>query len=127
MPIAIASIDINQIVTTISSQGNFNLPQPGTAITTPASLYYNLLIEFIWVVAIIAVLVIIYSGIQYVTAAGDAERAERAKKTMIGAIIGLIVIIVAYAAFNTTMRILSTPNATTQQIQNQIQQPPTTP
>ena len=112
------NIDINQLVSTIAP--NFNLSQTAS----PSSLYYNLLVEFTWVVAIVAVLVIIYSGVQYITAAGDAERAERAKKTMIGAIIGIIVVIVAYAAFNTTMRILGTSGATTQQVQQQINQSP---
>jgi galactitol-specific phosphotransferase system IIC component len=126
--VLLAQIDIDQIATNIASNGNFNLPETGTQITSPSSLYYNLLIFFTWAVGIIAVLVIIYSGIQYISAAGDAEKAERAKKTMIGAIIGIVIIIIAYSAFNTTMKILSAPNAaSTSQIQNQMQQNPSTP
>jgi len=51
-----------------------------------------------WVIPLlggIAVLFIIYAGVQYVTAAGNKERIEGAKQTLTYAIIGLIVIVLA--------------------------------
>jgi len=52
----------------------------------------NLLLS---IAAVIAVIVVIAAGIMYVTAAGDPERIEMAKKFLIGGIIGLVVVIVS--------------------------------
>jgi hypothetical protein len=45
---------------------------------------------------LIAILFLIIGGFRYVTAAGNEEAAESAKKTILNAIIGIIVIILAY-------------------------------
>lgn len=42
---------------------------------------------------------IIISGFMYITAAGNADQAEKAKKSLIGAVFGEIVIIAAYIIF----------------------------
>ena len=47
------------------------------------------------IVGAIAILFIIWAGIQYVTSAGNKDRAESAKKTLTYAVIGLIIIILA--------------------------------
>lgn len=46
-------------------------------------------------VGALAVLIIIYSGFQYITSAGDAEKAKTAKKTLTYAVMGLIFIALA--------------------------------
>ncbi len=43
----------------------------------------------------LAVLVLVIGGVMYVTAAGDQTRIELAKKTIKGAIIGIIVILIS--------------------------------
>ncbi len=48
-----------------------------------------------------AVIVIIYGGILYVTAAGEEERAGKGKKSITYAIIGLIIVLMSYALVNT--------------------------
>jgi len=47
---------------------------------------------------ILAMLAIIYGGIQYMTAAGDQEKSSKAKRTLIAAIVGIVVIIISCAA-----------------------------
>lgn len=47
--------------------------------------------------AIVAVIFIIWGGYQYVTSSGDAEKAGKGRATLINAIIGLVIIFVAYA------------------------------
>ncbi len=42
----------------------------------------------------IAVLVIVIAGILYITSGGDTLRTEHAKKTMIGGIVGLVVVVI---------------------------------
>lgn len=48
-----------------------------------------------------AVIVIIYGGILYVTAAGEEERAGKGKKSITYAIIGLIIVLMSFALVNT--------------------------
>lgn len=51
----------------------------------------------LYIVASISVLFLIIGGFRYVTAHGNEEAAEGAKKTMIHAIIGLVIVILSFA------------------------------
>jgi len=57
----------------------------------------NFLLFFVGVVSVI---MIIYGGIQYTTSAGDSGKVTSAKNTILYAIVGLIVSILAYAIVN---------------------------
>lgn len=54
----------------------------------------------LFLVGILAVIMIIWAGIRYTTAHGDKGQVESAKNTMIQAIVGLIIAMVAYAIVN---------------------------
>lgn len=54
----------------------------------------------LFLVGAIAVVIIVYAGFQYVTSAGDSSKVATAKNTIIYAVIGLIVAIMAYAIVN---------------------------
>lgn len=49
----------------------------------------------------ITVLFIILGGYQYVTSAGNEEQAKKGRKTLLYAIIGLVVVILSYVIVNT--------------------------
>ena len=51
----------------------------------------------LFIVGVLAVIMIIFSGIRYITAHGDKGQVESAKNTLIFSIVGLVVAIVAYA------------------------------
>ena len=57
----------------------------------------NLLLFFVGVVSVI---MIIYGGVRYTTSAGDSGKLTNAKNTILYAIVGLIVSILAYAIVN---------------------------
>lgn len=57
----------------------------------------------IWVVGIVSVIMIMWSGFKYITAAGDTSKVASAKNSLIYAIVGLIVAIMAYAIVNFIM------------------------
>lgn len=84
-----------------------------TKVVSPDNFYYNIIVYFLWFVSFVAVIALIYGGVQYITAGGEAEKAERGKKTIIGAIIGLLIIIGAYTIYNSTIKTLD-PNTTPQ-------------
>lgn len=54
----------------------------------------------LWVVGILSVVMLVWGGIKYTTSAGDTNKVASAKNTIIYAIIGLIVSIMAYAIVN---------------------------
>ena len=47
---------------------------------------------------ILCVIIIVFSGYMYVTSDGDASNVKRAKNAIVGAVSGLIVVIVAFTA-----------------------------
>ena len=60
----------------------------------------NILNAVIGVAGLVAVIFIIYGGVQYMTSSGDAGKIKKAKDTILYAVIGLIVCILAAAIVN---------------------------
>lgn len=58
------------------------------------------------VAASITVIFLIVGGFQYVAARGNEEATEKAKKTITGSIIGLVVIVLAYAIVSIVIALL---------------------
>lgn len=76
-------------------------PKTGLGVTgSPDVFYIKLIWIFTWTVGILAVIVLIYGGLAYITAGGDAEKSEKGKKAIIGAIIGIVIVMLSYAAYN---------------------------
>lgn len=50
----------------------------------------------ITIAAIVSIVYLVWAGIQYITAAGDEERMKKARGAVIGAIIGIIIIVLSY-------------------------------
>ena len=48
----------------------------------------------------IAVIFVIVGGYQYVTSGGNEEQAEKGRKTLVNAIIGIVIIVLAYVVIN---------------------------
>lgn len=59
----------------------------------------------LFIVGILAVIMIIYSGILYVIAHGSQDKIKTAKTSLIYSIVGLIVAILAYAIVNFVMAV----------------------
>ncbi|MDO5452003.1 MAG: hypothetical protein Q4F56_02855 [Candidatus Saccharibacteria bacterium] len=60
----------------------------------------NIINGVIAVLGLVAVVIIIVGGIQYMTSTGDAGKVKKAKDTILYGIIGLIVCILAFAIVN---------------------------
>ena len=54
----------------------------------------------LFIVGLLAVIMIIYAGIRFVTAHGDEKQVESARQTILYSVVGLIVAILAYALVN---------------------------
>lgn len=51
---------------------------------------------YLWA-GVLCVIVIVVAGLMYVTSSGDAAKITKAKSAIFGAVIGIVVIILAYA------------------------------
>lgn len=60
----------------------------------------------LFIVGMLSVVMIIFGGILYTTSAGDAGRVARAKNTVMYAIVGLVVSLLAYAIVHWVLQIL---------------------
>lgn len=54
----------------------------------------------LFIIGILCVIMIVFGGIRYTTSTGDKNRVDGAKNTIIYAVVGLVVAIVAYALVN---------------------------
>jgi type IV secretory pathway VirB2 component (pilin) len=60
----------------------------------------NIINWILGLLGIIAVIMILVGGFQWMTAAGNEEKVEKAKKIISAAIVGLIIILLAWAIVN---------------------------
>lgn len=65
--------------------------------TTASGLIVEIISVLLFIVGLLAVLFIIIGGFRYVTASGNEEQAEAAKKTLLHAILGLVIVILSFA------------------------------
>lgn len=61
------------------------------------SIISNVTTKLLFFVGVACVIMIIYSGVQYITSAGDTSKTKKATQTMIYAIVGLVIAVMAYA------------------------------
>jgi predicted membrane channel-forming protein YqfA (hemolysin III family) len=60
----------------------------------------NIINMVIYIVGTIAVVMVLISGVQYATSQGDPSKIKKAKDTIMYGVIGLVVVILAYAIVN---------------------------
>lgn len=62
----------------------------------------------LYIVGIIAVIMLIWGGIRYITSGGDSKKVTDAKNTILYAIIGLVIALLAFAIVNFVIGVLPT-------------------
>ncbi|MCL5439151.1 MAG: pilin [Patescibacteria group bacterium] len=60
------------------------------------AVFHNGLIWALILAGVVAVIIVIISGIKFITSGGDQKQVEGAKKTLTYAIIGLVIILLSY-------------------------------
>jgi hypothetical protein len=92
----------------LAAANNIGLPNTANDPKVAAVMVVRYLMTFL---GIISVIVILWGGFQWLTAGGNEDKVAGAKKTLIAGIIGLIIIIAAFAIVqiivNTATNILS--------------------
>lgn len=90
----------------IESNIDTTASEAGVKGETDLSVFIGTAVQFfLSLIGVIFVILIIYGGYLYLTAAGSEEKAAKARKLIISSVIGLIIIIISYslAYFITTM------------------------
>ena len=82
-----------QIQSGLKAAGGDTKDTSGTLITSVINV-------MLFIIGVLSVIMIIYGGIIYVISAGDSGRVSKAKNTIMYAIVGLIVSLLAYAIVN---------------------------
>lgn len=78
----------------------FGTPNDKGDCTGGGGLFQGISNILIFLVGAIAVIVIIFGGLRYVTSTGDAARVKQAKDTILYGVIGLVIAILAFAIVN---------------------------
>jgi len=79
-----------------------------TGATSLQYLIAGIMIILLYFAGIVAIVFVIIGGYQYVTSAGNEEQAEKGRKTLINAIIGIIVVVLAYTIINVIVNLVGT-------------------
>ena len=67
---------------------------------TSSTLITKVINVMLFIIGVLSVIMIVYGGILYVISAGDSGRVSKAKNTIMYAIVGLVVALLAYAIVN---------------------------
>jgi hypothetical protein len=76
-----------------------------TAVDKVALLFFTIVDFLLYIIGIAAVVMIVISGARMVFATGDEEQITAAKKTLLYAVLGLIVVILSLMIINTVISI----------------------
>ena len=99
----LAVLPTNIVHADVLSEACKDAPESALCKTSPitaAKFISNLVNTLLYVLGAVSVIVIIIAGIFYTTANGDAALITKAKNTLLYAVIGLIVALMAYAIVN---------------------------
>lgn len=66
----------------------------------PKNIVTNLINYALFFIGALALIFVIWGGILFVTSGGDAEKTTKARNTLLYAIIGVVVVVLAYAIVN---------------------------
>lgn len=94
------------------AQKGVNSVTDGTPVTLNVTIK-NVINVLLYIIGIAAVIMIVIGGLRYVLSGGDSGSTKGAKDTILYAVVGLIVAIVAYAIVNFVITAFSPAPATT--------------
>lgn len=77
----------------VTANTNYNI---GLGNATPEEVVVSIINWVLGILALIAVIMILIGGFKWMTAAGNEEKVESAKKLLVAAIIGLVIILAAW-------------------------------
>jgi hypothetical protein len=89
---------MRNIITTLAATGQ-TINKVGTDNDLAGNII-NILDAIIGALGLLAVVIIILGGVQYMTSSGDAAKVKKGKDTILYGIIGLVIVALAFAIVN---------------------------
>jgi len=83
------------------------LVNPLGSITNPVDLIGNIIFAILGLTGAIALVMFIWGGLQWMTAAGNSEKVTKGRDTLLWAVLGLVIIFSSYAILNAVLGILA--------------------
>ena len=80
--------------------------------TTIAILVTTIITYVLWIAGILAFVYLVYSGILYVSAAGNPDQAKKGQQGLINAVIGIIIITLAFTILKIVQNAATTTTVT---------------
>lgn len=80
----------------VMAQVNTNITISGYGTNDPEEIVINLINWVLGILALIAVVLILFGGFKWMTAAGNPSKVEEAQKLLIAAIIGMVIVMAAW-------------------------------
>ncbi len=105
--VALAQQQVQQGLLGIRALFPFTGVAGSQTLTGSNGLIANVIRLLLLVAGALAVVFVIYGGYQYITAGGNEEQAEGGKKTLVNAIIGVVVIILSYVIINVVINTIA--------------------
>jgi hypothetical protein len=72
------------------------LNSTGTGQLTLGNIIDRVIALILWLVGILALVFLLWGGISYITSAGDDTKATKARQTIINAVIGIVLVLLAF-------------------------------
>jgi len=96
-PLLVAASDITDKLMTAGDKAGYGTAAGESGILTTIGLIINIALSVLGVVFLV---LIVYAGYLWMTAGGDESNVEKAKQTIGRAVIGLVIVVCAYAIAN---------------------------
>ena len=100
---AVATLWAGRVMAATSASEGAEVAKPDGAPTEligPDGIFTQITNTMLYIVGVVSVVMLIWGGLRYVISGGDSKKVTDAKNTILYAIIGLIVAILAYAIVN---------------------------
>ena len=72
----------------------------------PEGVITNITNTILYIIGIIAIIMLIFGGIKYITSGGDSQKVKDAKNTILYAIVGLVIALLSFAIVNFVLNAL---------------------
>jgi hypothetical protein len=80
---------------------------------SPGEVINRIVNAFLWVMGVVAIIYLIWGGMTYITAGGDAEKAGKGRVAITNAIIGIIIVALALVIYRAVIGGLTNTNSVT--------------
>jgi hypothetical protein len=113
LPVRIAQADCEANYKPAAPGSPICLPETGVtggfaSKTTVGQLIFSVIQVLLILSAVVAILFIIIGGFRYMTSSGNQEQADKGKKMITSAIIGLVIVILSYTIVSILIRTVTT-------------------